>query len=151
MEVGIKAPDFSCSDHRDKTFSLADHRGRKVLLSFHPLAWTPVCAKQMQSLGQQAGTFAGLETEAVGISVDSVPTKSAWADHLNITATRLLSDFWPHGGIAQRFRLFRETNGFSERANVVVDRKGNIAFYHIHDIKLVPDLDPIIEVLQGLP
>ena len=73
MEVGIKAPDFSCSDHRDTTFSLADHRGQKVLLSFHPLAWTPVCAKQMQSLEQQAGTFADLETEAVGISVDSVP------------------------------------------------------------------------------
>jgi hypothetical protein len=70
-------------------------------------------------------------TVAVGISVDSVPCKKAWAESLKITSTRLLSDFWPHGKVAQLYGLFRDANGFAERANVIVDEKQTVVFVKV--------------------
>ena len=63
-----------------------------------------------------------------GISVDSMPCKRAWADSLSITKTRLLCDFWPHGVVVQKYGLFREENGFSERANVIVDENQMVVY-----------------------
>jgi len=108
LQPGEIAPDFTLSDQKGSEFKLSSMRGKRVLLSFHPLAWTGVCAKQMQALESHKGAFAALNTEAVGISVDSVPTKKAWADDLGIKQTRLLSDFWPHGYVAKLYGLFRE-------------------------------------------
>jgi len=99
--VGGKAPDFILDDHKEKPFKLSDFTGKKILLSFHPLAWTSVCAKQMQSLEKNKKYFDKLNTIAVGISVDPTPSKNAWAKKLGIKNTRLLSDFWPHGAVAQ--------------------------------------------------
>lgn len=70
-----------------------------MLLSFHPLAWTTLGAKQMESLEKNEAKFKQLNTITLGISVDSVPTKNAWVKHLKIRKTELLCDFWPHGGI----------------------------------------------------
>ncbi|MFH0913821.1 MAG: redoxin domain-containing protein [Chloroflexota bacterium] len=79
LKTGDTAPDFTLKDQSGKEFRLSESKGKRVLLSFHPLAWTGVCAQQMQSLEKSKGTFDSLNTVAVGISVDSVPTKKAWA------------------------------------------------------------------------
>ncbi|HMK16201.1 MAG TPA: redoxin domain-containing protein, partial [Methanomicrobiales archaeon] len=100
IRPGEPAPNFSLKDQNDRTFDLLEQSGRRVLLSFHPLAWTEFCAKQMQSLEENRVALAALDTTAVGISVDSVPCKKAWAQSLGIGNTRLLCDFWPHGKVA---------------------------------------------------
>jgi len=64
-----------------------------------------------------------LNAVAVGISIDSVPCKKAWAESLGIKNTRLLADFWPHGGVAQIYGVFRDKDGFAERANILIDRE----------------------------
>jgi len=151
MKTGNQAPNFSCIDHRNETFTLADHRGSNVLLSFHPLAWTPVCAQQMQSLESHARDFSRLDTVTVGVSVDPVPCKAAWARHLNLDHTPLLCDFWPHGAVAAAFGIFRPTDGFSERANVVVDREGSVAFFKIYELSTVPDMGEVIDTLREMP
>lgn len=110
--TGKNSVDFSLNDQNGKTFTLSENLGKKVLLSFHPLAWTSVCAEQMKSLEENRANFSSLNSVAVGISVDSVPCKKAWAESLGIVDTPILADFWPHGGVAQLYGLLREKEGF---------------------------------------
>jgi peroxiredoxin len=149
-KAGEKAPDFSLYDQNEKIFRLTDFKGKNVLLSFHPLAWTGVCAKQMKSLEDNFKTFEKLNTVAVGINVDSIPSKKAWADNLGIKKTKLLSDFWPHGKVAKLYNIFREKEGFSERANIIVNKNQIIEFIRIYDIPELPDLEEILTFLREL-
>jgi peroxiredoxin len=144
------AKNFSLKDQNDKTFDLLEHAGSRILLSFHPLAWTAFCAGQMKSLEENAGKFANLDTVPVGISVDSVPCKKAWADSLKIVRTPLLCDFWPHGKVAQDYGIFRDTNGFSERANILIDRKMNAAFVKVYPVHSVPDIQEVISFIEKM-
>ena len=148
LKKGDLALDFVLRDQNGKEFKLSDFSGKKVLLSFHPAAHTGVCSEQMKSLEANQRTFKDLNTVAVGISVDTIPSKKAWAKELGITETRLLSDFWPHGAVAKLYGLFREKEGFSERANVIVDEKGKIAFIKVYEIGTLPDIQEIISLLK---
>ncbi|MGB3093425.1 MAG: redoxin domain-containing protein [Candidatus Zixiibacteriota bacterium] len=149
-KVGDVAKDFALKDQNDKEFKLSEHKGKRILLSFHPMAWTGVCAKQMKSLEANKDTFDLLNTVAVGLSVDSAPSKKAWADTLGIKDTSLLADFWPHGGVAKLFGIFREKSGISERANILVDENGKIVFFKVYPIPELPDINEIIDFLKNL-
>ncbi len=149
LKVGDKAPDFKLKDQNDKDVSLSDFKGKKVLLSFHPLAWTGVCAKQMKSLEDNVKTFEKINTVALGLSIDTSPSKKAWAKELDIKNTALLADFWRHGEVARKYGIFREANGFSERANIIVDENGKIVFLKVYPINELPDIKEIIGVLEG--
>ncbi len=148
IKVGDKAPDFSLKDQHNKKLRLSEFEGKKVLLSFHPLAWTKVCARQMQSLEKNREVFYKLNTVALGLSVDTVPSKHAWAKELGIKETRLLSDFWPHGEIAKLYGIFKAENGISERANIIVDEEQKVIFVKVYDIPQLPDIDEIINFLK---
>jgi peroxiredoxin len=150
VKVGDMAPDFVLKDQDGKDFKLSDQKGKRVLLSFHPLAWTDVCAKQMVSLEQNYATFESLRTVPVGLSVDAGPSKKAWADNLGIKRLALLADFWPHGEVAKLFDIFRDKNGFSERANIIVDEGGKIVFFKTYPISQLPDVNELIEALKQL-
>lgn len=134
IKVGDKIRDFSLKDQNGKDFKISEQAGKRVLLSFHPLAWTSVCAEQMKSLEANKKTFDALNTIAVGLSVDSVPTKNAWANSLGIVDTRILADFWPHGGVASLYGLFRDVEGFSQRANVLVNEDGKVVFVKDYEL-----------------
>ena len=118
-----------------------------MLLSFHPLAWTGVCAEQMKALEANKERFDSLNTVALGLSVDTVPSKNAWAKSLGIQHTPLLCDFWPHGKVAKAFGLFRPANGFSERANIILDEKQRVLFVKVYPISQLPDLEEIFKAL----
>ncbi len=148
LTIGGRAPEFALKDQDGKEVRLSEFKGKKVLLSFHPLAWTKVCAEQMKSLEQNGETFKGLDAVALGLSVDTVPSKNAWAKELGISRTRLLSDFWPHGGVAKAFGIFRDQNGFSERANIIIDENQKIAFVKVYEIPQLPDIQEIIHFLK---
>ena len=150
LGAGQTAPEFVLRDQDGKDVRGFESKGRLVLLSFHPLAWTGLCAKQMQALEQNKDMFESLSTVPLGLSVDTVPSKKAWADHLGIKTLRLLSDFWPHGEVAKTYGIFREKNGVSERANIIVDKNGKIAFAKVYEISQIPDIGEILEVLRGL-
>jgi peroxiredoxin len=147
---GEMAPDFSLKGQDGQDFRLSVLRGRRVLLSFHPLAWTKVCAQQMQSLEANREAFGSMNTVSVGISVDAVPTKNAWAKELGIKETPLLADFWPHGQVARLYGIFRDKEGFSERANIIVDERGKVVFIKIYEISQLPDISEIIGALKKL-
>ncbi len=104
----------------------------------------------MMSLENNKNTFDSLKAIAVGLSVDTVPSKKAWAKSLGIKNTRLLSDFWPHGKVAELYGIFRTKDGFSERANIIIDEEQKIAFFKIYDLGQLPDILEIIDILRKM-
>ena len=144
VNVGDKAPDFTLKDHKGNLIKLSDNVGKKVVLGFHPLAWTPVCALQMGDLEASADRFADMGAVAFGISVDSEPCKKAWAESLGITKTSLLADFWPHGGTAILYGVFMDHIGISQRSVFVLSADGVVRFKKVYPIGQRPDIDEII-------
>lgn len=148
IAVGDKAPNFTLKGNRGEMVELESYRGKKVLLSWHPLAWTDVCARQMKALEANLAEMDKLGTVPLGLSVDAYPSKNAWAKDLGVANVKLLADFWPHGGAAAAYGLFREVEGFSERANVIVDETGKVIWVKIYDIHELPDIDEVLAVLR---
>ncbi len=148
ISTGDYIEDFALKDQHNNDFTLADLRGRKVLLSFHPLAFTPVCTRQMQTLEDAFYRFESMNSVPVGISVDAWPAKHAWSKEIGLRSLRILSDFWPHGGIAGRLGLLRDVEGFSERANILVDEQARVLWTRVYDIPELPDIDEVLGVLS---
>lgn len=104
----------------------------------------------MKALEQNYEEFEKLNTVPLGLSVDPVPSKKAWANSLGLKKLRILSDFWPHGEVAKLYGIFREKDGFSERANVIVNEEGKIIFFKVYPIRELPDLNEVLNFLKTL-
>jgi len=102
----------------------------------------------MRSLEENLDKFSKLNAVALGIGVDSVPSNKAWAKSLNIKKTRLLADFWPQGEVARLYGVFRDKDGFSERANIVVDENQMVSLAKLYPIEELPDIEEIIHFLE---
>lgn len=148
IKVGDMAPEFKVTDNNEKDISLADYRGKRVLLSWHPLAWTPVCTDQMRALETNWETFKKLNTVPLGFSVDPTPCKKVWAVALAITNVSLPSDFWPHGQVAKSYGIFNETDGVSERVNIIIDENGKVKWVKVYPPSQLPDINEVIQVLS---
>ncbi len=147
LQVGDVAPDFELPASGNYTIKLSNYRGKKnVLLAFYPFAFSPVCSLQLPGLQQQLSRFQSLNTEVLGISVDSKHSSAAFAEHLHLDFP-LVSDF--NKEITQAYGVLRE-GGFAERALFVIDTAGQIAYAHINAIGEVPDNEPVFEVLRKL-
>ena len=148
--IGMSASAIRLPDQDRQLIDLGSFRGKNILLSFHPLAWTDVCARQMEGLEASRESFAERNTVAFGVNVDAVPSKKAWAESIGVRETRLLSDFWPHGAIAEALGIFRSEDGFSERASVLIDREGIVRAVTVHPIGEVPNLHELWEAIDRL-
>ena len=148
LKVGDTAPDFTLKNQHGEEIKLSDLHGKKVLVSFHPLAWTPVCEVQMKSLEIKHDLLSKLNTVPLGMSVDSQPCKLEWGEYIGIEKLDMLADFWPHGGAASKFGVFIEKAGISGRANFIIDEKGKIIFIKIYEKSEIPDIEEIIRFLN---
>lgn len=147
LQQGDKAPGFELPASGNQVIKLSDYRGKKnVLLAFYPFAFSPVCSLQLPGLQQQLSQFQSLNTEVLGISVDSKHSSAAFAEHLHLTFP-LLSDF--NKDVTRAYGVLRE-GGFAERALFVIDQAGRIAYAHINAIGELPDNEPVFEVLRQL-
>ena len=150
LKVGDEAPDFELRSHKGGTVRLSGFRGkRQVVLAFHPLAFTPVCAAQMSGYQADLARLESLDAVVLGISVDAQPAKAAWASTLGPISFDLLSDFHPHGEVARQYGVFRENDGIADRAIFVVDKQGRIAWARAYDIPEQPANAELIDALQG--
>jgi len=150
IQVGEKAPHFKLKNQHGKEVSTKDFAGKNIVLSFHPLAFTRVCTYQMQDLEKHKEDFDKLNSIALGISVDPVPAKHAWAKEIGVKETFLLSDFWPHGELAKAYGIFRETEGFSERAVIIIDQEGIIRWVKVYPTSEKPPIEEIVEELKKI-
>jgi peroxiredoxin len=146
LKVGDEAPDFTLKDQDRQDFTLSAHRGKKVVLNFYPAAFSGVCTKQMPRIEEQKALF-GDDTVIVGISVDGVSANKVFKEQTGI-AFPLLSDFYPHGEVAEKYGVFLPV-GVSERAVIGIDADGKIAYINVNPILEVPDLEPCANALGG--
>lgn len=150
LAVGRVAPDFELRSHNGTTVRLSDFKGRQhVVVAFHPLAFTPVCAVQMQTYERERPRLDALDTHVLGISVDAGPSKQAWADSLGGISFDLLSDFNPHGRVATEWGVMR-SDGIAERAIFLVDKGGVIRWTKHHQIPEQPNLDELYDAIRSL-
>jgi peroxiredoxin len=148
LKPGDDAPDFELRSHRGGSVKLSDFRGKKnVVVAFHPLAFTPVCAAQMSSYETDLKAFEAADTVVLGLSIDPQPAKTAWARELGINSFDLLSDNYPYGQTAQDHGVFREKDGITDRALFVVDKAGKVRWSKVYDI---PEHPPNQELLTQL-
>jgi peroxiredoxin (alkyl hydroperoxide reductase subunit C) len=118
-----------------------------VVLSFVPAAWTPVCSDQWPGYNITKNIFEENEAILLGITVDNIPTLYAWTNQMGKLWFPVLSDFWPHGAVAQKYGVLR-SNGVSERALIVIDKKGVLRYIDVHDINKRPPLEDLVNALE---
>lgn len=151
LHPGDDAPDFELRSHRGGTVKLSNFRGKKnVVLAFHPLAFTPVCAAQMTAYQSDIANFEEADAAVLGVSIDAQPAKTAWANTLGPLSFDLLSDFHPHGEVAQKYGVFRPKEGFSERAVFVIDKQGKITWSKVYAIPEQPGNQDVLAALSQL-
>jgi peroxiredoxin len=129
--------------------SLKDLRGRPVVLVFYPADWSPVCGDQVVLYNEILSLFEEYEAQLLGISVDGVWCHRAFAEAKNLDFP-LLADFEPKGAVARAYGVFREGDGFSERALFVIDAEGVIRWSHVSPIDVNPGANGILANLEAL-
>jgi peroxiredoxin (alkyl hydroperoxide reductase subunit C) len=154
VKVGDHAPGFTLPSVSGEKVSLSQYLGKKnVVLSFVPAAWTPVCSDQWPGYNIVKDIFDAYDAVLLGITVDNIPTLFAWTNQMVTGGGDLwfpvLSDFWPHGAVANVYGVLR-SDGVSERALFVIDKKGIIRYIDVHDINERPPLEVLVKELEKL-
>jgi peroxiredoxin len=150
LKVGDRAPNFTLPAVSGEKVSLNQYRGKKnVVLSFVPAAWTPVCSDQWPGYNIVKDIFEQNDAILLGITVDNIPTLFAWTNQMGKLWFPVLSDFWPHGAVAKRYGVLR-SNGTSERALFIIDKKRITRYIDVHDINKRPSLEDLVSALEKL-
>ena len=148
IQVNQEAIDFTLKDQNKEDIKLSDLKGKKVILSWHPLAYTPVCTDQMRSLERNYDRIQEKgDTVVIGISVDPFPAKAKWADILDLKDIKIVSDFFPYAEVTKAYGLFNEENGASKRANVIIDEEGKVQWVKVYGGSELPDVEEVIDNL----
>ena len=147
--AGTPAPDFTLPSAPGETVSLGSLRGRPVILAFYPADWSPVCGDQMALYNEVLPEFQRFNAQLLGISVDGVWCHGAFARHRNLHFP-LLADFEPKGGVARRYGVYREREGFTERALFVIDPSGIVRWSDVSPLDVNPGADGILRALEAL-
>ena len=140
VKAGQPAPDFTLPAVSGKKIALSEYRGkRNVVISFVPAAFTPVCSGQWPGYNIVKDMFDETDAILLGVSVDNIPTLHAWTRQMGKVWFEVLSDFWPHGSVAEEYGVLR-SDGLSERALFFIDKQGIISAILVMDINRKPDI-----------
>ncbi|MFC3894390.1 peroxiredoxin [Lentzea rhizosphaerae] len=132
VEVGSEAPDFTLNDYNKQPVTLSSFRGSKsVLLVFYPFAFSGTCQGELCQLRDEIATYEDENVQVLGVSVDSPFALKAWANQEGYQFP-LLSDFWPHGAVAQSYGVFNEAVGMALRGTFLVDVDGVVRFAEVN-------------------
>lgn len=133
IEVGALAPDFALRDQNNEQVTLSSFRGRKaVLLVFYPLAFTGICTGELCVVRDDLSTFQNDDVQVITVSVDSPYSHKIFAEREGYQFP-LLSDFWPHGAVAQQYGVFNEAAGIANRGTFLIDRDGVVRFAEMNE------------------
>lgn len=147
IEPGQKAPDFTLPDHDGNEVSLSDFAGRRVLLVFYPLDFSPVCTDQLTAYQEIVPNLDEAGVDMVGISVDSAFAHAAFREKLGID-TVLLADFEPKGKVASSFGTYLDGAGLSNRCLVLIDGDGVVEWVYESDSPA--DTPPASVILEAI-
>ncbi len=142
--MSVSVVSFTLKDQHENDVRFAELAGKKFLLSFHPLAWTTICTRQMMDLELLHDKFMDKGIIPFGVSVDSLFTKRVWGVAMMIKKLQMLADFWPHGALAQALGCFVDKAGISGRANYLIGPDGNLLWSKVHERLEQPDFEAIL-------
>jgi mycoredoxin-dependent peroxiredoxin len=132
IEVGQEAPDFTLRDQNNEVVSLSAFRGTKaVLVIFYPAAFSAICTGELSAVRDDIDAFQNDHVQVVTIDVDSVYANKIFSERERFTFP-LLSDFWPHGAVAQSYGVFNAERGFANRGTFLVDTDGIVRFAELN-------------------
>jgi peroxiredoxin len=129
IEPGTPAPDFSLPDQDGNPVSLSDFEGRRLVLAFYPLDFSPACSDQLSIYQEVVGQIEEQGASLVGVSVDSAYCHKAFRDHLNLTIP-LLADFNPKGEVASAYGSYIDAAGVANRNLVLIGDDGKVEWSH---------------------
>jgi peroxiredoxin len=149
IEAGEPAPDFTLRNQDGEKVSLSDFRGRKLLLVFYPMDFSPVCSDQLSIYQEVKPEIEAKGVEMVGISVDHGFAHKAFQEKLGID-TQLLADFEPKGEVARAYGAYVEKRGHANRSLVLIDEEGTVAWSYEPPTPLeVPGANVIFDALDS--
>ena len=150
IEVGQQAPDFSLVNQHGETVTLSQFRGAKnVVLVFYPFSFTGVCTGELCEIRDRLESFDNDDTVTLAVSCDSKFTQRVFADREGYPFS-VLSDFWPHGAVAQAYGVFVEQAGAAKRGTFIIDKDGVVRWSVIHEIGQARDTDEYEKALASL-
>jgi alkyl hydroperoxide reductase subunit AhpC len=158
LKVGDRVPEFTLpavEGEERSEFRMRDYLGKQnVVVTFHPLDWTPTCESQLPILDSLQSKFAAAGGKLLDISVDSIESHLAWQrKEIGMMRFPLCSDFYPHGEVTRQFGILREeppVPGISERAAFIVDKAGVIRFAKVYPIDQLPDIEGLLSELKKI-
>ncbi len=149
LQPSTPAPDFTLPSKLGETIRLSDLRGKPVVLIFYPADWSPVCGDQLALYNEIFAEFQKFDAQLVGISVDGLFCHMAYSKSRNLEFP-LLADFEPKGKVARSYGVYREGDGYTERALFVIDKAGTIQWSYLSPIDENPGADGILAALEQL-
>ena len=149
IEPGTPAPDFTLADQDGEDVSLADFAGRKLVIAFYPLDFSPVCTDQLSIYQEVLPVIEERGAKLVGISVDSQFCHAAFRDRLSVTIP-LLADFEPKGAVASAYGAYLPDWGHSNRSLVLIDGDGVVGWSYAAETPLeIPGANLIFDALDA--
>jgi len=147
IESGTAAPDFTLADQDGNDVSLADFAGRRLVLAFYPLDFSPVCTDQLSIYQEVLPEIEERDAALVGVSVDSQFCHAAFRERLGVTIP-LLADFEPKGAVASAYGAYLQDWGHSNRSLVLVDGEGVVRWSYVAEAPLeIPGANLIFDAL----
>ncbi len=153
LTPGQPAPSFSLYNTEKQLVSLGDFAGKNLIMLFFPMAFTSTCTAEMCQMRDDIATYAGMNAEVVGISVDSPYTLAKFRDEQRLPFD-LLSDF--NKEASRAYDTIYETyslglKGVSKRSAFVIDGQGIVRYAEVLDnAKDVPNFTNIQTTLNTL-
>lgn len=139
VEVGTQAPDFTLNDYNKQEVTLSSFRGDKpVLLVFYPFAFSGICQGELCQLRDEFDQYTNVQV--LGVSVDTPFALKAWAEQQGYQFP-LLSDFWPHGAVAQSYGVFDDARGVALRGSFLIDTEGVVRWRIVNPVSRGRDMD----------
>ena len=155
VKIGERAPEFTAVTTCGN-ISLSDYKGKWLVLFSHPGDFTPVCTTEMISFARAYQYFQRLNTELLGLSVDSNPSHLAWMNDIHMrTGIRIpfpiIAD--RNGEIARKYGMIAQniSNTITVRNVFIIDDKGivrTIFVYPLNVGRFIPEILRTVEALQ---
>lgn len=152
---GDTAPVFSLPNQYAETVHLGALRGAPVVVMFYPFAFSRVCGGELAELGARWEEFAATGAQVLAVSCDAVHALRAYADQLGGQESPgvpfdLLSDFWPHGAVAESYGAFNQDRGCPRRSTFVLDTDLNVTHIISSAETVARSADAVLEAVRSV-
>lgn len=151
IQPGTPAPTFNKRGDNGDRIDLGDFKGKKnVLLAFFPGAFTSGCASEMANLNQAIKQFEELDTQVIGMSLDSQFALRAFSNSLGSLRFPLVTDFNPKGDVSKAYEIWNgeSERGHNVRATFIIDKEGIVRFSETYEMGMLPEAKDLIAEVE---